>query len=211
MPRRSVSALLLAFLLALLLAPAVAVAQDAQTPNGEDQGGAVDGGTISGGDVDGGVEENAGDAAPSVVLRPEGDFTLERLGLLVDAVDPDNQNNGKVWRLLVDGVQVFIATDADNNRMRIFAPIAEVDQVDQERLLRLMQANFDTALDARYAIARGLLISVFIHPPLRTARPSVSQRARPDGKSGAQLRRKLQFRRAALPRRRLRATSSGAN
>ena len=28
----------------------------------------------------------------------------------------------------------------------------------------MMQANFDSALDARYAIARGTLWSVFIHP-----------------------------------------------
>ncbi|MEM7524503.1 MAG: hypothetical protein AAF360_12240, partial [Pseudomonadota bacterium] len=31
-------------------------------------------------------------------------------------------------------------------------------------LLRLMQANFDTALDARYAVAQGRLWSVYIHP-----------------------------------------------
>ena len=30
--------------------------------------------------------------------------------------------------------------------------------------MRLMQANFDTALDARYAVAQGRLWGVFIHP-----------------------------------------------
>ncbi|MEM9879185.1 MAG: hypothetical protein AAF862_07890, partial [Pseudomonadota bacterium] len=29
---------------------------------------------------------------------------------------------------------------------------------------RMLQANFDTALDARYAIARGLIWGTFIHP-----------------------------------------------
>ena len=29
---------------------------------------------------------------------------------------------------------------------------------------RILQANFDTALDARYAIAQGRLWSVYIHP-----------------------------------------------
>ena len=33
-----------------------------------------------------------------------------------------------------------------------------------EELLRLSQANFDTALDARYAVAKGLLWATFIHP-----------------------------------------------
>ncbi len=30
--------------------------------------------------------------------------------------------------------------------------------------MRVMQANFDSALDARYAVARGVLWSTFIHP-----------------------------------------------
>ena len=30
--------------------------------------------------------------------------------------------------------------------------------------MRLMQANFDSALDARYAVAQGRLWGVFIHP-----------------------------------------------
>jgi hypothetical protein len=30
--------------------------------------------------------------------------------------------------------------------------------------MRLMQANFDSALDARYAVANGRLWGVFIHP-----------------------------------------------
>ena len=30
--------------------------------------------------------------------------------------------------------------------------------------MRMMQANFDTALDARYAVAKGQLWAVFIHP-----------------------------------------------
>jgi hypothetical protein len=34
----------------------------------------------------------------------------------------------------------------------------------EAELRRVMQANFDSALDARYAIARGRLWAVFIHP-----------------------------------------------
>ncbi len=42
-----------------------------------------------------------------------------------------------------------------------------------------MQANFDTALDARYAIAKGALWSTFIHPLsdlLISFRQTISQR-----------------------------------
>lgn len=50
-------------------------------------------------------------------------------------------------------------------------PIRSAEDLDAGELLRLMQANFDTALDARYAVARGRLWGVFIHPlkPLERA------------------------------------------
>lgn len=48
--------------------------------------------------------------------------------------------------------------------MRIIMPIGDADEIDKESLLRMMQANFDSALDARYAIAQGSLWGVFIHP-----------------------------------------------
>ena len=37
-------------------------------------------------------------------------------------------------------------------------------ELSKEQLYRLMQANFESALDARYAVARGLVWSTFIHP-----------------------------------------------
>ena len=48
--------------------------------------------------------------------------------------------------------------------MRIIVPIGPADALEEPLLVRLMQANFDSALDARYAIARGVLWSTFIHP-----------------------------------------------
>ena len=48
--------------------------------------------------------------------------------------------------------------------MRVITPIAPVDALPEEALMRLMQANFDTALDARYAVGQGLVWGAFIHP-----------------------------------------------
>ena len=59
---------------------------------------------------------------------------------------------------------VVVVTDAGNNRMRIMIALKKADKISPAELLRLSQANFDTALDARYAIAQGLLWSTFIHP-----------------------------------------------
>ena len=43
-------------------------------------------------------------------------------------------------------------------------PVASVEVLDGDLLYRMLQANYDSALDARYAIAQGLVWSVFIHP-----------------------------------------------
>ena len=49
-------------------------------------------------------------------------------------------------------------------RMGELIPIEGTDNLSKDELLRLMQANFDSALDARYAIAQGQLWGAFIHP-----------------------------------------------
>ena len=40
----------------------------------------------------------------------------------------------------------------------------QAEGLEPDELMRLMQANFDTALDARYAVANGRLWGTFIHP-----------------------------------------------
>ena len=43
-------------------------------------------------------------------------------------------------------------------------PVVEESALSSEDLRALLAANFDRALDARYAVARGYLWSVFLHP-----------------------------------------------
>lgn len=62
---------------------------------------------------------------------------------------------------------VVILTDERADRMRIMMPIRPFDpeQVEDLRLaLIALHANYDRALDARYALQDGVLWSVFIHP-----------------------------------------------
>ena len=48
--------------------------------------------------------------------------------------------------------------------MRIFTPISAEDELElgEERIL--LEANFHTALDAKYSIYNGFIISVYTHP-----------------------------------------------
>ena len=62
------------------------------------------------------------------------------------------------------GRALMVLTDPDNDRMRIMGHVTAAEALDEALLQRLMQANFDSALDARYAIARNTLWSVFLHP-----------------------------------------------
>jgi hypothetical protein len=83
---------------------------------------------------------------------------------IVTALDPQAQIFGTSMELTIADVPVFIITDPRADRMRAMVPIRSAAGIGPDEMLRLMQANFDTALDARYAVAQGRLWGVFIHP-----------------------------------------------
>lgn len=95
---------------------------------------------------------------------PEPDMTLTRLAEILVAIDDETRLSGNLMELTIDDVPVLIVADPGADRMRAMVPIRAADGLEPEELMRLMQANFDTALDARYAVARGRLWGVFIHP-----------------------------------------------
>ncbi|WP_299842382.1 hypothetical protein [uncultured Roseovarius sp.] len=107
---------------------------------------------------------------PPALSAQEGDpvseppMTLETLGQIISTLDPEAQTNGAAWQFEVAGTMVFVVTDAKADRMRAMVPIRKSDEISTEDLTRMMQANFDSALDARYAIAQGTLWATFIHP-----------------------------------------------
>lgn len=98
------------------------------------------------------------------VQTSEPPMTIERLGALVEALDPDVVVRGPVLEFTLDDIPVVVIADPTADRMRAMVPIASAAGLSQSDLIRMMQANFDSALDARYAIANGRLWGVFIHP-----------------------------------------------
>lgn len=97
-------------------------------------------------------------------VEPAQPMTLQRVEQIVQALDPDAQFNGWQFQMHIEGVPVLIITDIGSDRMRALVPIRDASSMTKEELERVMQANFDTALDARYAIAQERLWAVFIHP-----------------------------------------------
>ncbi|HHC79783.1 MAG TPA: hypothetical protein ENK46_07865 [Flavobacteriia bacterium] len=68
------------------------------------------------------------------------------------------------WQFMIKDRILLCITDENHNRMRIISPIIEQKKLAYTDLLKLMEANFHTALDVKYAISDDILWSVFIHP-----------------------------------------------
>lgn len=102
--------------------------------------------------------------APPDVAVTEPAMTLSRMAEIVFALDDAAVSRGNLFELTLAGVRVLIVTDPANDRMRAMVPIREAEGLTPEEMGRMMQANFDTALDARYAVAQGTVWAVFIHP-----------------------------------------------
>jgi len=69
-----------------------------------------------------------------------------------------------IWKFQAVGSQMTIQTQASVNRMRIVAVIKEARKCDREVLSTLLEANYHSALDARYALTENMLVAVFLHP-----------------------------------------------
>lgn len=103
-------------------------------------------------------------AAPAFAQKAEEPMTYERLGNIIFTLDPDAIPEGPGFRMTMANVPLIVITDASADRMRAMIPIRSAQGLTPAELSRMMQANFDTALDARYAIANDTLWATFIHP-----------------------------------------------
>mgnify|MGYP001822516001 FL=1 len=106
---------------------------------------------------------------PLQAQETSANMTPDRLLDILLALDPETRPSGNGVELTIEDVPVLVIVDPLADRMRAMVPIRAVDGMTPEDLERVMQANFDTALDARYAVANGRLWGVYIHPlsPLR--------------------------------------------
>ena len=83
------------------------------------------------------------------LIRAHGEVAESRLGY---------------WKFDYRDRTVLVITDESHDRMRIITPVAEVTELSEEIWLLALSANFDRALDARYAINGDFLWSAYIHP-----------------------------------------------
>ncbi len=78
----------------------------------------------------------------------------------MEAIEGEEGN----WQVVFNERLIFILSDNENNRMRIFTPIIEEQDLRRGEMEQMLEANFFSALDAKYSMYEGFVISVFTHP-----------------------------------------------
>lgn len=93
-----------------------------------------------------------------------GPMNNQKLEQIISRLGGEFEGKDGYWLVPAADMVATVITDENADRMRIMVPIIPADALPPDLLYRVLQANFDTALDARYAIAQGQLWSTFIHP-----------------------------------------------
>ncbi len=116
------------------------------------------------------AQENEEEEPPEFQERAVGEpMTVDRLEAIIRIFDAGavRTNNVIAFKLTIENIgeaPITVVTDPAADRMRIVIGIAREEDISAERMKRLMQANYDSALDARYALGQGVLWATFIHP-----------------------------------------------
>ena len=84
--------------------------------------------------------------------------------LIQEQADEMLEEQSGFWKFIRGDRVIIVVTDESHNRMRIITPVVAVTDLDDSDWPAIMSANFDRALDARYAINGDYLWSAFIHP-----------------------------------------------
>lgn len=91
-------------------------------------------------------------------------MTVDELAELLAQITEEFRQSPTHWQFIHDGIPMACLTDPGYDRMRFIAPITELVEMDDATKDAVLEANFHTALDARYGSSNGLLFAAFLHP-----------------------------------------------
>ena len=91
-------------------------------------------------------------------------MSQESLAINIKQIVGNAKVSPNVVEFHYEGVAIASVSDATHDRMRLIAPIAKLDSLEEAPLAILLTANFHTTLDARYAISEGVVYAAFLHP-----------------------------------------------
>jgi hypothetical protein len=87
--------------------------------------------------------------------------TLEKI---VKSMAVESSGENGFVEFSFNNVKMYLISDIKHDRMRIVAPIAEYRKLTQQHLNAVLEANYNTSLDARYAVNKDVLYAAFLHP-----------------------------------------------
>lgn len=97
------------------------------------------------------------------VTPPEPErMTEEHLIQILRREGEDVTHKDGVTELTYRGVRMVCVVSERFDRIRLYAPILEVDKLTDEQRQRLLDANFRSLLDVRYATNAGMLYAVYL-------------------------------------------------
>ncbi len=107
----------------------------------------------------------------STITKAEGEMTPKILQDIITALANEVKVENNTIQFSYKGVEMILVYDMTADRMRMMTPIIATKNLQEGMLRKAMEANYHTALDARYAIFDEVVWSVFIHP-LSDLKPS---------------------------------------
>jgi len=99
----------------------------------------------------------------TTIVAQEG-MTNKRMGKLLKKEVKELEGQEGAWQMTYGGEFVLVITDESANRMRIFSPVIEETKLEEGTMEKMLAANFHSALDAKYSIYEGFVVSVYTHP-----------------------------------------------
>src|SRR6185369_8966401 len=91
-------------------------------------------------------------------------MTTAAIGKILDSYLTDLEGQAGFWRGMREDVPVYVFSDDSHDRVRLMAPVGELGSLDPKVMQVLLQANYDRALDAKYAMRGFEIWSVSVHP-----------------------------------------------
>lgn len=99
-----------------------------------------------------------------IQLSEAQQMTLEKLKSHLAKEAKEIQSEGNMVEYELDSVRIYLISDVSSDRMRLMAGVVEEKDLTTSDFKLLLEANYDRALDAKYALSDGVLWSVFVHP-----------------------------------------------
>lgn len=97
-------------------------------------------------------------------VSAQNEMTNKKMGVIFQKEALELEGNLGNWQM-VYGERILLAiTDENANRMRLFTPVLEEEKLGRGDMRKMLEANFHSALDAKYCLYNGFVISVFTHP-----------------------------------------------